>query len=127
MAKIPISQNPTFKTKVAIPRVGADPVSVEFEFKYMDRLALAAHFDKWNAARDEHAKKVQEDGLSWQEATATEIAIQVGQLKDIVSGWAFDEKLSDESLTALVTTCIGAPQAVLSAYQGAYQPARLGN
>lgn len=127
MAKIKISQNPTFKAKVAIPRVGADPVSVEFEFKYMDRLALAAHFDKWNAARDEHAKKVQEDGLSWQEATVTEIAIQVGQLKDIVSGWAFDEKLSDESLTALVTTCIGAPQAVLSAYQSAYQPARLGN
>lgn len=127
MAKIKISQNPTFKTKVAIPRVGADPVSVEFEFKYMDRLALAAHFDKWNAARDEHAKKVQEDDLSWQEATGAEIALQVCQLKDIVASWAFDEKLSDESLTALVTTCIGAPQAVLEAYQSAYQPARLGN
>ncbi|AMT88409.1 phage tail assembly chaperone [Pseudomonas koreensis] len=127
MAKIKISQNPTFKAKVAIPRVGAEPVSVEFEFKYMDRLALAAHFDKWNAARDDHAKKVQEDGLSWKEATGAEIALQVGQLKDIIEGWGFDEKLSDESLTALVTTCIGAPQAVLSAYQGAYQPARLGN
>ncbi|MDF2642803.1 MULTISPECIES: phage tail assembly chaperone [Pseudomonas] len=127
MAKIKISQNPTFKAKVAIPRVGADPVSVEFEFKYMDRLALAAHFDKWNAARDEHAKKVQEDDMSWQEATGAEIALQVGQLKDIVASWAFDEKLSDESLTALVTTCIGAPQAVLEAYQTAYQPARLGN
>ncbi|MFI8394203.1 phage tail assembly chaperone [Pseudomonas sp. NPDC078863] len=127
MAKIKISQNPTFKAKVAIPRVGADPVSVEFEFKYMDRLALAAHFDKWNAARDEHAKKVQEDDMTWQEATAAEIALQVGQLKDIVASWAFDEKLSDESLTALVTTCIGAPQAVLEAYQTAYQPARLGN
>lgn len=127
MAKIKISQNPTFKAKVAIPRVGADPVSVEFEFKYMDRLALAAHFDKWNAARDEHAKKVQEDDMTWQEATGAEIALQVGQLKDIVASWAFDEKLSDESLTALVTTCIGAPQAVLEAYQTAYQPARLGN
>lgn len=127
MAKIKISQNPTFKAKVAIPRVGADPVSVEFEFKYMDRLALAAHFDKWNAARDEHAKKVQEDDMTWQEATVAEIALQVGQLKDIVASWAFDEKLSDESLTALVTTCIGAPQAVLEAYQTAYQPARLGN
>ena len=127
MAKIKISQNPTFKAKVAIPRVGAEPVSVEFEFKYMDRLSLAAHFDRWNAARDEHAKKVQEDELNWQEATGAEIALQVGQLKDIITGWGFDEKLSDESLIALVTTCIGAPQAVLSAYQGAYQPARLGN
>jgi hypothetical protein len=127
MAKIKISQNPTFKAKVTIPRVGADPVSVEFEFRYMDRLALAAYFDKWNAAHDEHAKKVQEDDLSWQEATGAEIALQAGQLKDIIESWGFDEKLSDESLTALVTTCIGAPQAVLSAYQSAYQPARLGN
>ena len=70
---------------------------------------------------------MREDDLSWQEATVAEIAIQVGQLKDIVSGWAFDEKLSDDSLTALVTTCIGAPQAVLAAYQSAYEPARLGN
>jgi len=127
MAKIKIAQNPTFKAKVAIPRVGADPVSVEFEFKFLDRLALAAHFEKWNAARDEHVRKVQEDGLSWQEATAAEISIQVGQLKDIVANWAFDEKLSDESLAALVTTCIGAPRAVLDAYEAAYQPARLGN
>ncbi|MGN8276769.1 phage tail assembly chaperone [Pseudomonas sp. SMN5] len=127
MAKIKISQNPTFKAKVAIPRVGGKPEDVEFEFKYLDRLALAAHFDKWNAAREEHQKRVQEDGLSWQEATVAEIAIQVGQLKDIVAGWAFDDKLSDESMTALVTTCVGAPQAVLEAYQNAYQPARLGN
>lgn len=127
MAKIKINQTPTFKAKVAIPRVGGKPEDVEFEFKYMDRIALAAHFDKWNSARDEHIKKVREDDLSWQEATVAEIAIQVGQLKDIVSGWAFDEKLSDDSLTALVTTCIGAPQAVLAAYQSAYEPARLGN
>ncbi|WP_039012519.1 phage tail assembly chaperone [Pseudomonas brassicacearum] len=127
MAKIKISQNPTFKAKVAIPRVGGKPEEVEFEFKYLDRLALSALFDKWNSARDEHANKVREDGLSWQEATASEIGIQVAQLRDIVAGWAFDEKLSDESLTALVTTCIGAPQAVLDAYQSAYNPARLGN
>ncbi|BBP60358.1 phage tail assembly chaperone [Pseudomonas sp. St316] len=127
MAKIKISQNPTFKSKVAIPRVGGKPEEVEFEFKYLDRLALAAHFDKWNAAREEHQKRVQEDGLSWQEATAAEVAIQAGQLKDIVAAWTFDEKLSDESLTDLVKTCVGAPQAVLEAYQSAYQPARLGN
>lgn len=127
MAKIKISQNPTFKAKVAIPRVGGKPEDVEFEFKYLDRLALAANFEKWNAALEEHRRHVQDDGLSWQEATRAEIAIQVGQLKDIVAGWAFDDKLSDESLAALVTTCVGAPQAVLEAYQTAYNPARLGN
>ncbi|WP_421547363.1 phage tail assembly chaperone [Pseudomonas sp. QD4] len=127
MAKIKISHNPIFKAKVAIPRVGADPVTVDFEFKYLDRMSLSGLFDRWNAARDEHAAKVQDDSLSWQDATASEIALQVSQLKDIVSGWGFEEKLSDESLTALVTTCVGAPKAVLDAYQAAYQPARLGN
>lgn len=127
MPKIKIAQNPTFKAKVAIPRVGEKPVDVEFEFKYLDRLALSELFDKWNAARDEHAAQVKEGNLTWQEATASEIAMQVSQIKDIVSGWGFDDKFTDEAITALVTTCVGAPQAVLDAYQGAYQPARLGN
>jgi len=127
MAKIKIAQNPTFKAKVAIPRVGEKPVDVEFEFKYFDRVALSALFDKWNSAREEHAAKSQELGTSWQEATTSEIAMQVSQMKDIVYGWSFDDKFSDESIAALVTTCVGAPQAVLDAYQGAYQPARLGN
>ncbi|KWV69679.1 phage tail assembly chaperone [Pseudomonas fluorescens] len=127
MAKIKIAPNPTFKAKVQIPRVGGEAVAVDFEFKYLDRIALSELFDRWNTARDEHATKVQDEGMSWQDATASEIALQVNQLKDIVSGWGFDEKLSDESMTALVTTCVGAPKAVLEAYQAAYQPARLGN
>lgn len=127
MAKIKIAQTANFLAKVAIPRVGGKPVDVEFTFIYMDRLALSALFDKWNKLRDEHAAKVKEDGMSWQEATASEIELQVSQIKDIVSDWSFDDKFGDEAIAALVTTCIGAPQAVLDAYQGAYNPARLGN
>lgn len=127
MAKIKIAPNPTFKAKVQIPRVGGEAVAVDFEFKYLDRIALSALFDKWDAERDEHLKKVREDGLSWKDATTAEIAIQVGQLNDIVLGWGFDEKLSDEAMTALVTTCVGAADAVLAAYEAAYRPARLGN
>ena len=127
MAKIKIAPNPTFKAKVQIPRVGGDAVAVDFEFKYLDRIALSARLDKWDAERDEHLKKVREDGLSWKDATTAEIAIQVGHLNDIVLGWGFDEKLSDEAMTALVTTCVGAADAVLTAYEAAYRPARLGN
>ncbi|TDV70191.1 phage tail assembly chaperone [Pseudomonas sp. LP_7_YM] len=127
MAKIKIAQNPTFKAKVAIPRVGEKPVDVDFEFKYLDRLVLSTLFDKWNAAREEHAAKVQDGNLPWQQATRDEIAMQVSQMKDIVSGWGFDDTFNDEAMTALVTTCVGASQAVLDAYQGAYQSARLGN
>ena len=127
MAKIRIAQNPTFKAKVAIPRVGEKPVHVDFEFKYLDRLALSALFDRWTVERNAHAAKVQAGDLSWQEATRIEIALQVSQMKDIVSGWGFDDAFSDDAMAALVTACVGASQAVIDAYQGAYQPARLGN
>ncbi|MCD5970775.1 phage tail assembly chaperone [Pseudomonas quasicaspiana] len=127
MAKIKIAQTPTFTANVGIPRVGADPVLVEFTFAYLNRLELSALFDKWNQARDAHAAKVKEEGMSWQQATASEIELQVSQIKEIVTGWAFEDKFDDEAITALVTTCVGAPQAVLEAYQGAYNPARLGN
>lgn len=127
MAKIKIAQNPKFKAPVMIPRIGEEPVKVDFEFKYMDRKALAEMFERWNTARLELASKRIDDGITWQEVTASEIALQVNQIKDVVTGWAFDDKFTDEAVTALVTTCVGAPQAVIDAYQSAYDPARLGN
>jgi hypothetical protein len=127
MAKFKIAQNPTFKAKVSIPRVGGSSDEVEFEFKYFDRLALSELFEKWNVARDAHAEKVKAEGVSWVEATTSEIELQVNQMKDVVTGWAFDDEFDDESITALVTTCVAAPQAILAAYQAAYHPARLGN
>ncbi|MEE4099191.1 phage tail assembly chaperone [Pseudomonas viridiflava] len=127
MAKIKIAQNPTFKAPVMVPRIGEAPVKVEFEFKYMDRNALAEMFQRWNMDRAGLNSKRIDDGITWQEVTASEIALQVEQIKDVVTGWAFDDKFTDEAVTALVTTCVGAPQAVIDAYQSAYDPARLGN
>ncbi|MCH5555704.1 phage tail assembly chaperone [Pseudomonas syringae] len=127
MAKIKIAQNPTFKAPVMIPRIGEAAVKVEFEFKYMDRTELAEMFGRWNKVRAELNSKHTDDGITWQEVTASEIALQVEQIKDVVTGWSFDDKFTDEAVTALVTTCVGAPQAVIDAYQSAYDPARLGN
>lgn len=127
MAKIKIAQTPTFKAKVGIPRVGGKPEEVEFTFIYKDRLELAAMYEKWNAARAACAEKFTDGGVSLQEATTAEIVMQVEQVKDIVSGWAFEDKFSDEAITALVTTCVGAPRSLIDAYEQAYNPARLGN
>lgn len=127
MAKIKIAQNPTFKAPVMVPRIGEAPVKVEFEFKYMDRNALAEMFQRWNMDRAGLNSKRIDDGITWQEVTASEIALQVNQIKDVVTGWAFDDKFTAEAVAALVTTCVGAPQAVIDAYQSAYDPARLGN
>ncbi|ARD12431.1 MULTISPECIES: phage tail assembly chaperone [Pseudomonas syringae group] len=127
MAKIKIAQNPTFKAPVMIPRIGEAAVKVDFEFKYMDRTELAEMFGRWNKARAELNAKSVEDGMSWEKVTASEIALQVEQIKEVVTGWSFDDKFTGEAVAALVTTCVGAPQAVIDAYQSAYDPARLGN
>lgn len=127
MAKIKIAQNPTFSAVVQIPRIGAEPVPVEFQFRYLDRVALAEMFDQWNKARDAWAAKAQEEGVSWKDATTAEIKLQADQLKDIVVGWDLDDEFSDDAILDLVRTCTGAPKAVIDAYQAAYSPARLGN
>ncbi len=127
MAKIKIAQNPTFKAPVMIPRIGEAAVKVDFEFKYMDRTELAEMFGRWNKARAELNAKSIEDGMSWEKVTASEIALQVEQIKEVVTGWSFDDKFTGEAVAELVTTCVGAPQAVIDAYQSAYDPARLGN
>ncbi len=127
MASFKIAQNATFKAEVEIPRVGLDPVKVEFEFKYRDRKELSKYYDKWNAERDAMIKESIKDGSTWEQATAGQIALEAGQLKDIVVGWSFEEAFTDEAITELVTTCVGAPAAVIDAYQAAYAVARRGN
>jgi len=127
MTKIKIAQNPTFSAVVQVPRVGTDPVPVQFQFRYMDRVALSAMFDRWNKARDAWAGKAQKDGAIWVEITSGEIALQAEQLGEIVTGWDLEDEFSAEAIVDLVRTCTGAPKAVIDAYQAAYNPARLGN
>ena len=127
MAKIKIAQNPTFTAVVQVPRIGAEPEPVEFQFRYMDRVALSAMFDRWNNARDAWAAKAQKDGATWEEVTTGEIALQSEQLGEIVTGWDLEDEFSAEAIADLVRTCTGAPKAVIDAYQAAHSPARLGN
>ena len=127
MAKIKIAQNPTFTAEVQVPRIGGESVPVAFQFRYMDRVALSAMFDRWNKARDAWAEKAQKDGATWEEVTIGEIALQAEQLGEIVTGWDLEDEFSAEAITDLVRTCTGAPKAVVDAFQAAYSPARLGN
>lgn len=127
MPKIKIAQNPTFTAEVKIPRVGGDPVAVAFTFRYFDRTALAKLYDSWNQAAEANAEKAKAEGMSLEQFTAGQVQLQAEQIKAVTVGWGFDDKFTDEAILALVTTCVGAPQAVLDAYQQAYSPARLGN
>ena len=127
MPKIKIAQNPTFTAEVKIPRVGSEPVTVEFTFRYFDRTALAKLYDSWNRASEANAEKAKTEGTTLEQFTAGQVQLQAEQIKTVTVGWGFDDKFTDEAILELVTTCVGAPQAVLDAYQEAYNPARLGN
>jgi antitoxin component HigA of HigAB toxin-antitoxin module len=126
MAKIRIAQSPTFKALVHIPIVGCEPEAIEFTFKYRDRPALAALFDEWNL----RAKEMREgfgESTTLSEVVSAETEYQVQQIKDLVSAWGFDDKFDDKSIHALVKSCQGTAEAVVSAYQTAFNQARLGN
>lgn len=127
MASFKIAQNATFKAQVEIPRVGLEPITVGVEFKYRGRKDLSAYYDKWNAARDLAAKEAMKDGATWESATATQISLEVAQLKEVLVGWDFEEAYTEENLLELVSGFQGAPAALLDAYQKAYAVARRGN
>lgn len=127
MAKLKIAQNPTFAATVQIPRVGGEPVPVEFRFRYMDRLALAEMYDRWNKELDAWLEQAKGDQVDWVASTAGEIDRQARQLKEIVVGWDLEDEFGDAAIADLVRTCTAAPKAVTDAFQAAYNSARLGN
>ena len=129
MAKFKIAQGATFKADVEIPRVGGAAIKVPFEFKYRGRKELAALFASWQekAKEAQDAFKAKGDDLSLVDITASHIESQIEQVAELVTGWGFDDKLSPESIRALVETSAGAGEAIVAAYQAAYAPARTGN
>ena len=126
-----IIQNPTFKQVAKIPRIGGDPIEVEFTYKYLTRPQLTEMNDAWHKAKIELLEgweKAREEGtLASHDMNEGETTFNVNQLKDILVGWAFDEEFNDENIRALVETSIGATDAVIGAYNDAYQKAKLGN
>ncbi|MFJ2319196.1 phage tail assembly chaperone [Pseudomonas sp. NPDC087817] len=129
MAKFKIAQNPTFKADVDIPRVGGTTIKVPFEFKYRDRKELAVLFAGWqnSAKEDQERFKAKGDDLTLIEITDSHVERQIEQVTQLVTGWGFEDKLSPESIRALVETSAGAGDAIVDAYQKAFSAVRLGN
>jgi len=122
--KFSILQNPTFKSTVSIPRIGGEPINVEFEFKYLPRKELAALYEGWQKEAKE--LNISEDSTLL-ELTEAEVNLQVKQLKDILVGWSFEDEFSDENIAMLVGTSVHATSAITGAYSDAYSKAKLGN
>ena len=122
--KFSILQNPTFKSTVSIPRIGGEPINVEFEFKYLPRKELAALYEGWQKEAKE--LNISEDSTLL-ELTEAEVNLQVKQLKDILVGWSFEDEFSDENIAMLVGTSVHATSAITGTYSDAYSKAKLGN
>ncbi|WP_454838204.1 phage tail assembly chaperone [Pseudomonas mohnii] len=127
MAKFSIAPKPTFTVDVAIPQVGGKPAMVPFTFKYRDRTELAELFDSWKEKAEAIGERFKGTEPTLTEITAAEVEQGVDQIKDLVVSWGFNDKLNDESITALVKSCIGVSDAVVKAYSEAFGKARLGN
>ena len=127
MAKFSIAPKPTFTVDVAIPQVGGKPAMVPFTFKYRDRTELAELFDTWKEKAEALGERFNGTEPTMSEVTAAEVEQGVAQINDLVVSWGFGDKLNDESITALVKSCVGVSDAVVKAYSDAFGKARLGN
>ncbi|MBV4552273.1 phage tail assembly chaperone [Pseudomonas sp. SWRI102] len=127
MPKFSIAPKPTFTVDVAIPQVGGKPAMVPFTFHYRDRTALAELFDTWKAKAEVLNDRLNGTEPTISEITAAEVEQGVDQIRDLVVSWGFGDKLNDESITALVKSCVGVSDAVVKAYSDAFGKARLGN
>lgn len=127
MAKFSIAPKPTFTVEVPIPQVGGQPAMVPFTFKYRDRTALADLFDTWKEKSDAIRERFKGEEPKISEITAAEVEHGAEQVRDLVVSWGFGDKFCDESITALVKSCIGVSDAIVKSYSDAYNKARLGN
>ena len=125
--KFSILTNPTFVASVDLPCPGMDAVSVDFTFKVKDRVEVADFRDKASAFfTDALAKSEDEKWLNakWQKEITD---YEFSQLKEIVSGWDFDEEFNDANLMAFVRSNKERAAAVVSKYLSSVEKAREGN
>lgn len=121
---ISIEQPKSFNAKIAIPRLGTEPVAVSFEFNVFTREQLAKMQDDWDG---EYQKIISTEGLNNLEYTKQINALHAKQIKTLVNNWGFDEPLNDKNIEKLVNALGGAGEAISKAYFEEVQRARLGN
>jgi hypothetical protein len=119
-----IAQNPTFKAKVELPRIGEDAIPVTFEFKYMTRNKLAEMYESWRQTA--LSLNLPEDA-TFSDLTTCEIDLQVKQISDIIVGWDFDDEFNEDNIRALVDSGLSPTKAIIAAFQEAYTKAQVGN
>lgn len=103
MAKLSLTQDPTFKSSVAIPIPGKRAVSVEFTFKGRTRDEFREYLDAMSGRED------------------------LDVLMDTLCGWELEDQFSRENVDRLMQSYPGAGKAILERYIGEISGARVGN
>lgn len=91
MAKLKLTAEPTFKTKVGIPVPGAKPAEIEFTFRH----------------------KTRAEATAWIEQPAGEDA---DALMQIVVGWELDDEFNRENMALLCDQYGGASREIVNVY-----------
>ncbi len=105
MAKLSLTQKPTFTCDVKIPVPGDKPVSVKFTFKAKTKTELNEFVERMNT----------------QKPTDLEIIMEVA------CGWDLEDAFDLDNVTKLEQNYLGSAQAIVSTYIAEQTGARLGN
>ncbi|WP_225783331.1 phage tail assembly chaperone [Xenophilus sp. Marseille-Q4582] len=105
MAKLSLTQKPTFEVAVEIPVPGGKPVPVKFKFKARTR----DEFKEWG------------ESIRAEERDDTTI------LMDILSGWELEDAFERENVEKLCQNYLGAARAIIDRYFEELTAARRGN
>jgi len=107
MAKLSISQNPTFDAIIKIPLPGTDKEAqpVRFTFKVLGRAAMKEFLDRLQQPGDN----------------------ETASLMEVVAGWEFDDEFNKTSMEKLLDTFIGIGGIIIRTFIDEQTKARLGN
>lgn len=122
-----IQNNPTFKATVHVPRIGADDLAVTFEFKVVRRDFLGALTDKWREDAVAMFTKAKEEEWNYERLSNEEIKLHTTQVLDIVVGWGFEDKFTEENVSELCASSAFVLDAITEVYHEAFQRSKSGN
>lgn len=108
MAKLTLTQQPTFAATVKVPVLGGGTEPVEFTFKAKRK----TEFSEWLESLTKQTEEARKD---------EEIVL------DIASGWDLGDKFDKKNLVELFELYPGSARAIVAAYINEYAGAKSGN
>ena len=114
----------TFKRDVRIPTPDGAELVLPVVFKYRDREAVAALFDRY---REEAEAEIAKPGRPVDQSVRDAIESDVKTLRDLMDGWGLAYPFDDAHLRLLCVRYAGSALAIVTDYRVSLTSGRLGN